>query len=287
MSRSRNYCFTINNFTAEDTETLENVECDYIIYGVEQGEEAHTPHYQGYIEFGSARTFKSVSKLLGGRCHLEPRRGTASEAATYCKKAGDFKERGVMKQQGHRTDLDGAIKLVQDCKSLQQIAEEFPKEVVLFSKGLEKLHNLLLTDRKGPPNVTWLWGETGVGKSRWATDCESFYMKDRSKWWDGYDQQKRIIFDDFNGWDDFQDLLKILDRYPYSGQTKGSYVRINSPEIFITSYYAPNHYYDGDDLKQLMRRVTAVVNLCAECTEVPKGNSEPWVMTNKGDSSSS
>ena len=48
--RSRNYCFTINNYSTEDLEHLAcNVSdiCNYLICGFEVGEKG-TPHIQGY-----------------------------------------------------------------------------------------------------------------------------------------------------------------------------------------------------------------------------------------------
>ena len=62
--------------------------------------------------------------------------------------------------------------------------------------------------------------KTGTGKSRWAFEmaktCESYYYKTKGKWWDLYENEKCVIWDDFRGSDyEFNELLKLCDRYPY------------------------------------------------------------------------
>ena len=70
MSRARAWCFTINNYTIEEINACDEIECNYIIYGDEIGDTG-TPHLQGYIEFENAKTLTSVRKSLGGRAHVE------------------------------------------------------------------------------------------------------------------------------------------------------------------------------------------------------------------------
>lgn len=193
------------------------------------------------------------------------RKGPVEKAADYCKKEGDFVERGERSQQGTRTDLAAVAEQIRDGTSIQQVALENPGLYVKFHKGLEALKCQTYQDRKEPPKVVWLWGETGVGKTREATNCESFYIKACDSkgwlWWNGYSQQKRIILDEFDGDWPIRDLLRLLDRYPYQGQTKGGYVKINSPEIYITSDKPPLFYWTLKDLEQIWRRISV-------CTEV-------------------
>lgn len=201
-----------------------------------------------------------MKKLLD-RAHWEPRKGTAAQAAEYCKKDGRVTERGKISRQGARSDLAKVAEQVRDGASLAEIAEEVPAVFVRYHKGLAALKSIQYEDRKEPPKVTWLWGATGVGKTRRATEGASFYMKDGTKWWDGYEQQDRIVIDDFDGSWPFRDLLRLLDRYPYQGQTKGGYVKINSPEIIITCEFPPTHWWEGTALRQVQRRLTEVIHL--------------------------
>ena len=89
-ARSQNFCFTQNNYV--DTKLVDSIECKYIIYGKEVGDSG-TPHLQGVVVFPTQRSLGSVIKKLPG-CHVEITRALP-EAIQYCKKEGDFTERGT------------------------------------------------------------------------------------------------------------------------------------------------------------------------------------------------
>lgn len=93
MSQSKHWCFTINNPTPEDEARLQALATTYLVYGREVGA-AGTPHLQGYVAFPDRKRFGQVRTYLGGQAHVERCRGTPAQAATYCKKDGDFFERG-------------------------------------------------------------------------------------------------------------------------------------------------------------------------------------------------
>ena len=87
MSKNRNWCFTLNNPTLDETNKIRHL-CEddesikYVIVGHEFGLEG-TPHLQGYIEFKNPRTFNSVKDTLI-RCHIESRKGTQEQAINHC-----------------------------------------------------------------------------------------------------------------------------------------------------------------------------------------------------------
>jgi hypothetical protein len=66
------------------------------------------------------------------------------------------------------------------------------------------------------PTVYWIDGETAVGKTKWPYEAfNDIYWKDKTKWWNGYDKQETILFDDFRPLQmKFSELLTVLDRYP-------------------------------------------------------------------------
>lgn len=112
--QSRRWCFTKNNYSAADEILLQDIDCKYLVYGREVGEQG-TPHLQGFIIF-------KVNKRLGGlntliQCHWETTKGTSLQAATYCKKDNDFFEKGRLsnpESQGRRNDLDDFKNAVKD-----------------------------------------------------------------------------------------------------------------------------------------------------------------------------
>lgn len=111
-SRSRGFCFTINNYTDDDIAALvslpEDSEATYMICGFETANSG-TKHIQGYIQYPNQRSedeLRSFLKDYLSRAHLEVRRGTSVEAAAYCAKDCDYYEYGSRPIQGKRGDLD-------------------------------------------------------------------------------------------------------------------------------------------------------------------------------------
>lgn len=76
----------------------------------------------------------------------------------------------------------------------------------------------------------WIWGDSGLGKSRMARDRFApdgiFYRKLRNKWFDGYQGEPVIIMDDMSPkYEMLGDFLKDwADHYGIGGETKGGMV---------------------------------------------------------------
>lgn len=109
--------------------------------------------------------------------------------------------------------------------------------------------------------VNVFWGPTGTGKSRraWNDGGMDAYAKDpRTKFWCGYAGQKHVIIDEFRGGIDIAHLLRWLDRYPVSVETKGSATPLLAEVIWITSNLDPGSWYpdlDAGTAAALMRRL--------------------------------
>jgi len=93
-ARVTRWIWTINNYTDTDIERIQNIDCKYVVYGKEIGENG-TPHLQGFIIFNQKKRFSSAKECIGRRAHLEAARGTNAEASQYCKKDGNFWEKGT------------------------------------------------------------------------------------------------------------------------------------------------------------------------------------------------
>jgi Putative viral replication protein len=109
MSRGKNWCFTLNNYSEEDVDNLQNLvgthECVYIIFGKEIGESG-TPHLQGFVSFSKRTYLTEVKKRVSERAHLELSR-MVPESIEYCKKDGDiFEDGSIPIGQGKRSDID-------------------------------------------------------------------------------------------------------------------------------------------------------------------------------------
>lgn len=94
-------------------------------------------------------------------------------------------------------------------------------------------------------------GPTGTGKSRraWEEASWAAYPKDpRSKFWDGYRDQKHVVFDEFRGGIDIAHILRWFDRYPVLVEIKGASVSLVADKIWITSNLHPRQWYPELDV---------------------------------------
>jgi len=269
QNRVRNVCFTLNNPPQDDSQLAirSDPRVRYLVYGRETAPTTGTRHLQGYVEFSAQLSFNVVRELLAG-AHCEARRGSAQQAADYCKKEGDFHEQGEISNPGKRTDLQDACALVTSGGSLRRVAQDHPETFVRYHRGLAALRLLTQSRRSDPPTVTVLYGLTGTGKSRTAREmCEDPYVwgPEMGSWFDGYDAHTNVIFEEFRGQLPFGFVLRLLDRYDCQVQVKGGSAQFVATTIVITSPVHPREWYtqlaDNDKLDQLMRRITEVRHL--------------------------
>jgi hypothetical protein len=268
--RSRNYCFTLNNYTPEQETHLEKLKCKYIIYGKEQGASG-TPHLQGFVIWNHGKSFRATKKMLPQGAHIELCKGTPYDNFEYCSKDGDFVERGTRPErvgQGKRNDMILIKKNVAENVKLKTMLE---KDIIVnyqqlkYAEGLAKYYE---RTRNWKPQVLWYYGPTGTGKTKTAyeearsayEDDDIYFAMDTAQWFDGYDAQKVVIIDDMRkDFIKFHLLLKLLDRYPYRVQTKGSTRQFLAERIVITAPYRPEEMYDNrEDIHQLLRRIDTV-----------------------------
>lgn len=100
-SRSRNWCFTVNNYDLVD-ETLMTTAFEmsssirYLIYGREVAPGTGTKHLQGFISFSSLKSLSQVKKEIHQTCHWEIARGSVEDNYRYCSKDGDFVQLGYL-----------------------------------------------------------------------------------------------------------------------------------------------------------------------------------------------
>ena len=273
MSKSRGWCFTLNNWTQEEYDALSSIECEYIIYGKEVGEECGTPHLQGYVYFANPRV---MPKKLIPRAHWEAQCAKSNQQASdYCKKQDkNAFVRGTLPNQGKRNDLDEVYDAVRKgAKTVSDIVEEQPEVYnrafralhALEDIGIQKRFNVRRTE---PKECIWIYGESGIGKSEHVFDKvgdDSLYLYpyDNNGWWDMYSGQNCIFFDDFRGQIQFSDLLRLTDpRWnTFQARRRGKApLPVMANRIYITSVLPPWEVYRNlsvnDSMAQLFRRMT-------------------------------
>lgn len=268
MTRSRKWVFFINNWTDSDLIDVKRLfkNCEYAVIGKEHAPTTKTPHLQCYGRWKNAVAFETLKKRLPTASFMEGK-GDDFDNQTYSSKENLIFEVGspVKEEQGRRTDIKTiADKIRSKQISYEELMFDYPDMFLRYSRSFEKMFNAVLTprDKNKPPEVHWRWGKAGVGKTRFVEEKHpSIYQKDNTLWWDGYNQQEAIIIDDFDNSIPYRTLLRILDRYAYQGQIKGGYVQLNSPYIYITCEFPPDSYWTANELTQITRRLTSVVEV--------------------------
>lgn len=263
MNRSRGFCFTINNPTSWDDHDIDTLkgQAEYIVIGKEHfGPNEGTPHYQGYVRFKSQRTFTRVQQLLP-RAHIEIQKGTATEAAEYCKKDGDFEEWGTPpKSRGESTKemWKSVIKWAEDGQ-VDRIKEEYPHIYFLHIKRIEGLRVRNPLTLQGELQHEWWYGPTGCGKSHklWQVYPEH-YQKNLTKWWDGYNNENTVAIEEMDP-DHGKYLghyIKIwCDRYPFSPEMKGGFLKKIRPlKIIILSNYTIDECFERKNDRDPIKR---------------------------------
>jgi len=263
--KQRRWCFTLQVCEGDNVYALDIAQ-EYVehfdtsihhfkcgVCQVEIAPETRRVHIQGYIEFDAPVRLNHVKTYFGGaKPHLEPARGNWMQNLEYCTKA-DTRHPGLInplfmpdeetwtkfhQQQGRRNDLEDAVETLRTGKRLAAVADQHPTTFVKYHKGFAALASKLNVARGPgyrPLDVRFYWGPTNTGKSSDVFaefQFDSIFVKECThKWWDGYEGQQVVLFDDFDGVSSdstkalpITEMLRILDRYPHMVETKGGMV---------------------------------------------------------------
>lgn len=250
---AKNFCFTI--FNINWVPNPDNFK--YIIYQKEKCTTGNE-HFQGYFQLAKTCRIPAAKRLLNEEsAHIEPQKGTNSQARDYCRKEesrvdGPW-EHGIFAEgAGKRTDLDRIAEM-----PLEDIIENHPGTYVKYHKGLKALRQDAIPKRTWKTEVHVYWGEPGTGKSRTANELapNAYWKMPGSKWWDGYNGEDDVIIDDFKPDEWERDaLLRLMDRYPLRVEYKGGSCEFAAKRLIITTNFDPENWMTP----AIMRRVERV-----------------------------
>lgn len=260
--RYRNWFLTINNYTTEEKEYALAYSALYILVADEVGEEKKTPHLHLYFELKNAKSFSKIKKEFP-RANIDLGKGTAEQNKIYLSKQNLIREDGTPKKQGKRNDIHEVISQIEN-------GDMRMRDVVRTATSVQSVRMAEIRlkyfepKRDFKPEVIWIYGSTGTGKSRLAKElCDDpYYCLDDIKWWEGYDAHTEVIIDDFRkDYCRFNQLLKLLDRYAYRVECKGGSRQFLAKKIIITTPLSPEETYsnlNSEDIEQLSRRITEI-----------------------------
>lgn len=262
MSKSRAYCFTLNNYTEEEYLEISNIECKYMVIGKEVGESG-TPHLQGYINLENPRSLASLKKSMK-RAHIEVAKGSPLQASQYCKKDGNFIEKGNLPAQGKRTDLEEIREMVDAGSGMREMVDKAKSYQSIRSAELILKYKEKKRDWK--PEVVWVCGASGTGKTRWAYDNyphEDIHKQPASetKWFEGYDAHPVVIIDEVDMDTSYSTLKELTDRYPMKVHNKGGMRSFLARVIVLTSLQTPQNLFCSkpENGKEMLRRIDKII----------------------------
>lgn len=298
--RSRAFCWTWNNYTTESIARVEELAktARYLIYGQEVGE-LGTPHLQGYVYYENARSLSATIKAFKG-AHVIVASGGPLDNYRYCRKIreGDitpnavWKEFGKIPEQGERVDLKELVSEVYNGKNTDDICLEKPMMYHMYGRTLKKVEELRLRKqfRTEMTEGVWFFGDTNTGKSHrtyvnFHPDTHFVLNLNDGGFWNGYVGQANVIITDFRGQIPYDELLRLVDKWPHTVKIKGeSPFPFISKKIWISSSLPPEKVYNRrdsqDKIAQLYRRVKVFKCLDFD-TEVVWGNNS--AQTNEDD----
>lgn len=267
------------------------------VYQLELGKEG-TPHCQGTFHVQHQVLPKSMqnkfrSRLLQGwvdRCDAH------QESVQYCSKedtriagpwyVGDVTADQRVKTQGRRTDLEDAIRHLQEGKDLRATALLYPSSYVKYHRGLEKFTEIVVDrpKRSSMTKLLWISGAAGRGKTTMAAAIakafaqEDVYYKTLGKaqhvdWWNGYTQQKAIIIEDMDERThlDLQAFKLLVEKIPHQVRVSPDvWMQFNSKLLIVTSNPTPWEIYDteirsnADHHEAVTRRVSMHIQVRPE-----------------------
>lgn len=268
MAKSRNWCFTLNNYTNEEymAACCEESYIKYGIVGKEVGDQG-TPHLQGYYHMHNAIMLKKLKAKLP-RGHWEICKGSPAENIAYCSKENNTYSWGVKPLSQQEKGELGKRKWDEAYhNAIEGNFDAIDKSILISQYGnLKRIYN---DHHKKPTGIDvlpgiWVYGMSGTGKSRMIWDkYPDSYRKMMNKWWDNYNMEQVVVLEDVDKesakWISF--YLKIWgDHYPFRAEVKGGSIMIRPSIVIVTSQYQINELWQDDETRDAISRRYRLVN---------------------------
>lgn len=300
---SRKYQLTINNplehgFTHEVIHsTIDGLSgCLYWCMCDEVGQEG-TPHTHVYLVFKSAVMFSTLHKRFYG-AHIEAAKGSNRDNRDYLRKEGKwaddvkhgtsvpgtFEESGELPEEPQKRQKDSEVifTMVTEGATNAEILREFPTAMNRL-QHIDAARQTMLEEQFRRVfrklTVTYLWGKTGVGKTRYVMEkygYENVYrVTNYQHPFDSYAGQDVILFDEFRSSLPIKDMLIYLDGYPvmlpcrYADKVACFTQVYLLSNIALTAQYPNIQQEEAETWKAFLRRIHFDYELLPDETLVP------------------
>ena len=259
----------------------------YYCMADEIGLKEKTPHIHIFIACSSPVRFSTIKRHFS-EGHIEQVRASCEENKIYIQKSGKwendpksdtsikgtFEEWGEMpvERQGARSDLDFLYQLVKDGKSNYEILEE-NSDYLLRLTDIERVRQTVRAEefrtKFREMQVTYLWGRTGTGKTRFVMEREGYAavyrVTEYEHPFDGYTGQETLVLDEYRSQLKISELLNLLDGYPlelrcrYSNKTACFTTVYIISNLALSAQYPMLQYEQPETWQALLRRIHHIV----------------------------
>jgi len=233
----------------------------YVVGQLERGLGEGRDHIQAYINYGTGKKLGGIKKYCS-KMHIEVCRD-ADSSQRYCLKeltrvAGPWEFGSKPLRRNNKADWDEIYLLAK-----KRDFESIPKNVLVpHYNNIVKIakDNMVVQDKNHLRGI-FIHGESGIGKSLLARSLfpnKKVFNKSHNKWWDSYNNEQIVIWDDINPTEGAMSATSIklyCDRYGIKGETKGSGVPLNHEFFIMTSQYSLEEVFtDEKDYAAIKRR---------------------------------
>lgn len=279
---------------------------DICVFQLEECPKTGSPHFQWFVRFKNPRSFTGVGKLdciapknlssdyFKHAWYKRVKKGFVAEKILYCQKEKTRKSgpwffpseeavNAVAKsRQGKRSDLSAVAQLVQEGKSIGEVAAAHPESFIRYHRGIASLSNVLFRPEANRPVDTFvIYGDPRTSKtwSVWETFPPSEIYQPVDQWFEHYDPQehKVLLLDDVQfarpgghgGWT-LPELLSCCQGRPHRIRVKGSSTWANWRYVVVSHNLPPEDWFPFHPADQ-QRALFARFNVVQERRRGPLG----------------
>lgn len=293
--RSRKYQLTINNPDIHENCSHEGIKrtlskwkkIKYWCMCDERGGEEHTLHTHIYIQFKNPIYWDSIKDSFP-TAHIECAYATAQENRDYIRKEGKhkdtekattnlkdtFEEYGEIPDegQGRQNAMAELYQMLKDGFSNIEILEHNPDNILNLQQidkaRLEIMSNRYKAERRTDLVVTYVYGRSGVGKSRNILDehgDENVYrVTDYKHPYDSYGGEEVLVLEEYRSDFPIGSILNYLDIYPIQLPARYNNKQACYHYVYIVSNWKLEEQYQNikreqpETYKAFLRRIKKV-----------------------------
>lgn len=293
--QGRKWLLTVNNPTEKglDHKAIQEILTQFpsLLYWCLADEKGETEHTHIFFALEHPTRFSTIKRRFP-TAHIDRAEGTAAECRAYVQKSGKwaesdkaetsisgtFEEWGELpiERQGERTDLALLYQMIKDGMSNYEIMEANPDYLVSLDRverARQAVREQQYRETFRKLEVTYLWGPTGVGKTRSVMEGQGYSdvyrVTDYAHPFDSYAGEDVLLLDEYGSNFKIRDLLNYLDGYPLTLPARYSnrvacYTKVYIiSNICLSKQYTDIQWDSPATFAALLRRIHKVIHYTA------------------------